>query len=192
VKGSPGSSLETLAGRAAGGDREAFGQLAVAVGPRVHAVAWRLLADSQLAADAVQEFLIKLLKVLPGYDTARPFWPWARRVAAALAVDMLRREQAWRQVPLDSVLEVAGSDAGAPDRQLDAARQVDRVQQAARGLPPRQRAVFMLRDVEQWTVDEIAEELKMQPGTVRVHLARARARLREVLTADQGDGHGEL
>ncbi len=177
----PESTLDQLAARAAGGDREAFRELALAIGPAAHAAVWRLVGRQQLAADAVQEFLIKLLQVLPRYDTGRPFWPWARTVAVRTAADLLRKERSWRELPLDQAPELAAPREHGPDRRHEADELTAAIRQAARRLPDQQRVVFVLRDVEGWTVAEVAEQLGMAASTVRVHLARARRKLRLIL-----------
>ena len=65
-----------------------------------------------------------------------------------------------------------------PDRAWEGAQLRQRVAAWADELAPRQRAVFALRDLEEWDVADIAVELDMAPSTVRVHLARARAHIR--------------
>ena len=179
---SPDGHWEQLAARAARGDDEAFRQLATRIAPRVHRLAWQILGDPQLAADAVQEFLIKLVGTLPGYDFQRPFWPWARVIVSRTSVDLLRREKLWLKVPLELAPEMAGPAGNRPDRQLEAREEGQRLRAAAAGLSGRQRTIFVLRDLEDWTTTEIAEHLEMAESTVRVHLARARAYLRSALT----------
>ena len=181
--------LENLAVKAAGGDTDAFRLLAGRLAPRVHHLAWRILADSQLAADAVQEFLIKLVEVLPRFDPGRPFWPWAQRIASRVAIDLARHGKAWLKVPLAAAPEMAGPAQDRPDHLLEVHEERSRLSSLAGELTGRQRAVFVLRDLEDWTTAEIAEHLDLTESTVRVHLARARARLRQGLidSKNQGD-----
>ena len=178
---SPAEQLGNLAAAAARGDDEAFQQLAIRVGPRAHRLAWQILGDSQLAADAVQEFLIKLVGALPGYDSRRPFWPWARVIASRTSVDLLRREKLWLKVPLELVPEMACPAGNRPDHQLEIREEGQRLRDAAVDLSGRQRTIFVLRDLEDWTTAEIAAHLEMAESTVRVHLARARTHLRNAL-----------
>lgn len=187
---SPGENLNQLAARAAGGEEEAFGLLANRISPRVHRLAWRILADGHLAADGVQEFLIKLVGALPGYDPSRSFWPWAQRMAARVAVDILRREKSWLKVPLELAPVITAQAGDRPDRQLESRQELQRLREATHELSGRQRTIFVLRDLEEWTTAEIAAHLDMAESTVRVHLARARAHLRKALNdPDKTGGH---
>jgi RNA polymerase sigma-70 factor, ECF subfamily len=180
--------LDLLAVKASRSDSDAFRQLATLIAPRAHQVAWRILSDSQLAADAVQEFLIKLISVLSGYRPEFPFWPWAQRIVTRVAIDLARREKAWLNVALEAVPDVAGPTGQQPDELLEANQESRRLREAVSFLPGRQRAIFVLRDLEEWTTAEIAAHLEMAESTVRVH------RLREALLANENEGsaHGEL
>lgn len=177
-------SLDELAARAAAGGEGAFRLLALALLPRVQHLAWRILADSQAAADCAQEFLIKLLRILPEYDRTRPFWPWAKRIAVRGAIDLARREKRWDLAPLHAVADPPAQEGQRPDRVYESRRIAGRVRDAALRLPGNQRAIFVLRDLEDWSTAEIAEHLDMAESTVRVHLARARSRLRAALAGE--------
>lgn len=179
-------SLDELAARAATGGEGAFRALALALLPRVQRLAWQILADSQAAADCAQEFLIKLLRILPEYDRGRPFWPWAKRIAVRGAIDLARRERRWDHAPLHTVADPPARDGQRPDRAYESRNLADRLREAADRLPGNQRAIFVLRDLEDWSTTEIAEHLEMAESTVRVHLARARTRLRAAL-AEEGE-----
>lgn len=178
------TALDELAAQAAAGRTDAFRRLALLLLPRVQQLAWRILADSQAAADCAQEFLIKLLRVLPEYDAGRPFWPWAQRIAVRGAIDLARRERRWDHAPLHAVADPIAGDGERPDRAFEARRVQDRVREAADRLPGNQRAIFVLRDLEDWSTAEIAGQLGLAESTVRVHLARARARLRAALNEE--------
>ena len=171
--------LDRLAGRARDGDARAFRRLAEAVAPALHRLAWRVLGDTMLAADAVQETLIKAAENLRGYDPGRPVMPWLRRIAGRAALDIRRAELALPRSGLDEAAEVPAPAAGRPDADLATMETRDLLQTLAADLTPRQRTVFAMRDLEDVPTAEIALALDMSESTVRVHLARARERVRD-------------
>jgi len=173
--------LDQLARRAGCGDRDAFRRLAEDVAPHAHRLAWRLFGDADLAADAVQEFLIKLHRILDGYDPARPFLPWAMTIAGHAARDVWRREHRDRRAPAELVEGCAAPDRERPDRRAETAQLQGALARAAADMSAAQRRVFVLRDLEGWTTAEIAELMECAESTVRVHLARARNRARIAL-----------
>lgn len=181
-------TLDVLAARARAHSRRAFGELAERASPRIRRLAWRVLGDAELAADVLQDVLIKLLDALPGYDPARPFAPWLDRITVRAAIDLSRTEHRERRVDLDSVAEPGATPADRPDRRLDAQETRDALTRLTAGLPGMQRRVFVLRDLEEWTTAEIAAELGIAESTVRVHLARAREAVRRAWLALNTEG----
>ena len=158
--------------------RRAFADLARAAGPVAYRLARRVLGDSGLAEDAMQETLLKLADNLEQYDTARPFLPWLGQMATRVALDLHRRENVIDRVPLSEVAEVAADHSARPDEMVAAKSEWALIERLAADLSTRQRAVFVLRDMEGFSASEIAEQLKMTASTVRVHLARARHAVR--------------
>lgn len=176
--GASSDDLDRLAGQARDGNARAFQLLAEAVAPVLHRLAWRILGDGMLAADAVQETLIKVADGLRWYDPARPVMPWLRRIAGRTALDTRRAELALPRASLDEAAELSAPASARPDTTLEADQTRGLLEKLAADLTPRQRNVFVLRDLEDVPTAEIAEMLAMSESTVRVHLARARTTLR--------------
>ncbi len=84
-------------------------------------------------------------------------------------------------------LERAVAPGGAPEQQLDTARELTRLEQALRRLPLRQQQVFLLRIGEGYDVEQTARIMKCSPGSVKTHLSRATAALRRYLGDDSDD-----
>lgn len=181
------SGLDQWARRAGGGDHDAFRRLAQGVAPHAHRLAWRLLGDADLAADAVQECLVKLHRHLDRYDPRQPFLPWAMTIAGHAARDIWRRERSDRRAPLEHADTLAAPASSRPDQRAEIAQLRGDLTRAAAGMSDAQRRVFVLRDLEDWTTAEIAELMECTESTVRVHLARARARARSALAHYGGD-----
>jgi RNA polymerase sigma-70 factor (ECF subfamily) len=133
----------------------------------------RLGADAGAADDLAQEaFLVaarRLPDIEPGKEKAFLFGTVLRLIA-----DARRKAARRREVPADETLAGApASDAG-PDARLDQARARAMLDQVIAGLPDDTRPVFVLYELEQMTMAEIAACLDLAPGTVASRLRRAR------------------
>lgn len=160
-----------------GGGR-AFDELARAAGPVAFRLARRVLGDQSLAEDAMQETLMKLADNLDQYDPERPFLPWLARIATRVALDLHRRENVVVRLPLSEIDEMQADDSSRPDEEVEAKDDRQLLERLAEDLSVRQRAVFVLRDLEDFSTIEIANQLGMTSSTVRVHLGRARQKVR--------------
>jgi RNA polymerase sigma-70 factor (ECF subfamily) len=113
---------------------------------------------------------------------------WLMRIAINLQKDHWRnrRLQFWRQtqthaVNLDEASDWLASGERSVEQQLLAKERVRQVSHAVEGLSERQRTVFLLRYVEEMELSEIARVTGLNEGTVKAHLSRAVARVREKL-----------
>jgi len=186
----------TLIEAAAGGDRAAFATLVERKRERVFWIAFHLIGDRELARDVTQEVFLRLYRVLHRFRRGEPFDPWLRRMTLHLGIDALRREKPHRSpAPLADVREPAvsgpggiiGGTAGAEDpASADAElrqREIRRIfLELAALLSPRQRAAFVLREIEGLTTSEVAQALNTRESTVRNHILQGRRILkREIL-----------
>src|SRR5205814_5079108 len=108
--------------------------------------------------------------------------PWLTRIAVNQSIDGYRRRRRQSEEPLDQApaLGMAGDDPS-PERHVMGSEISEKVSAALRGLPERQRAVFVLRHYEELSLEEIARTLEMSLGTVKSSLHRAVHRMRERL-----------
>jgi len=156
---------------------------------RVYGICQHMLQDRDEADSATQDTFLKAYRALSKTDAAEPVdaTKWITRIAVNTCLDRLRsrRWQFWRRRPqmedpqaaLEGVRSVA---PGAEDRYF--AQQIQaRLEVALERLSIRQRAVFSLRHYEDLTLDEIAEVLELDPGTVKAHMHRAVEKLRAEL-----------
>jgi RNA polymerase sigma-70 factor, ECF subfamily len=169
-----------LLARAQGGDLSAFEEVVRRYQRRVYGVAFRVVRRHDVADDVVQEAFLRGHRALGSFDVTRPFGPWICRIAANLAVNHVRSPEAREEELPEDLGErpAAGADplGGVLERE---AREV--LEEAMGGLPPEQRAVFVLRAVEEMSYKEIADALSLSMGTVMSRLFRARARLADAL-----------
>jgi len=155
---------------------------------RIFRLCQRMLGDSDEAGSATQDVFLKAYQAWErtAADLDDPS-RWVTRIAVNTCLDRLRsrRWQFWRKRPNgpDEELILAMAPAREPDGEAQVfAREIGkRLAEALERLSPRQRAVFTLRHFENCPLEEIARQLGLDVGTVKAHLARAVARLREEL-----------
>ena len=168
--------------RARGGDDAAFDTCVRRHADRVRATAYRLVGDVEDARDVAQEVFVRLHAVLDRFDPAYRFTTWLHKLTVNLAIDFRRRRG--RRVPTGASLPEAEAmpDPGpGPDAETERNELHGAIEALAGELSDMQRQVFVLRDLQELPTAEIAEILDCRESTVRVHLARARLRVREAL-----------
>lgn len=127
-----------------------------------------------------QETFIRAYQSLSGFDLGRPFGPWVCRIAANTAINHVRSKVS-REDPLPENLAATSGATGDPEALLSEVETRRIVATALAALPVGQRAVFVLRAVEELSYKEIAEALDISIGTVMSRLSRAREKLRVLL-----------
>lgn len=155
---------------------------------RIFLLCQRMLGEADEADSATQDVFLKAYKSVY-QDAQRPDDParWLTRVAVNTCLDRLRsrRWKFWKKRPAaaDEALILAMTPSGTPnaERQTFSREIALRLAEALNRLSDRQRAVFTLRHYEEKSLDEIGETLGLDTGTVKAHMARAVAKLREEL-----------
>lgn len=153
-------------------DDEAFQDRYVALFVRAQRVADRILRNDAEAEDVAAETMVRAMsswRRVRAYST-----PWVTRVAANLAIDVLRRR---RSAP--GSLAADGASVDTADRVALLA--------ALKKLPGRQREAVVLRHVVGLSVTETAQAMGLSPGTVKTHLHRGLLALRLDLTQESTD-----
>ncbi len=160
------------------GDRRAFGGLVDLHGPRMYRFAVRMLGDDHDARDAVQEAFLSAWRDLDSFEGRSSVSTWLLRLTHRRAVDLQRRR---KPTPVDdeALVPMLPPQQHDPLQQVLEDELVVALQQALLDLPGQQRAVWLLREVEQMGYDEIAHTLTTTPDSVRGLLHRARATLAE-------------
>jgi RNA polymerase sigma-70 factor (ECF subfamily) len=165
-----------LIARARRGDASAFEEIVRLHQRRVYGVALRIVRNHGVADDVAQEAFLRAWRSLDRFELGRPFGPWVCRIAANLAVNHVRSPRAREEGLPDGHAETRAAEPGPLAALLDA--EATRVLEAAMAeLPREQRAVLVMRAVEEMSYAEIAEALEISPGTVMSRLFRARERL---------------
>ena len=165
--------------RAQNGDEEAFASLALAAGDRLHAVAHRILRDTDLAEDATQHALLSIWRDLPQLRDPARFDAWSYRLLVRACYAEGRRTRQWSpNLHLLSADEPTGADGASAvvDR--------DQLERGFRRLSIDHRAVVVLHHYLDRPLEEVAEILGVPIGTVRSRLLHAMRGLRAALDAD--------
>jgi RNA polymerase sigma-70 factor (ECF subfamily) len=172
------------------GDKQAFGRLVDLHKRAVYGLCVRLLRDAEEARDAAQEAFARAYGALASYDATQPFAPWLLRIARNHCFDVLRRRLPDAQrVELDADRDEAAprdlADPSAPrgDETIERRELAGALERAVSALPANYREVVHLFHVEHLSYKEIAATLDVPIGTVMTWLHRARARLKDALTA---------
>jgi RNA polymerase sigma-70 factor, ECF subfamily len=177
------------------GDRQAFRAIMTRCNQRLFRIARAVVRDEAEAEDVLQEAYTRAFSAIAGFRGESGVATWLTRIVLNEAHGRLRRRKA--TVDLDQ-LEAAQESAQvlsfpgmarSEDPEADAARAEIRrlLERAVDDLPEPFRLVFILREVEELSVEETARHLNLKAETVKTRLHRARRRLREALDAQLAD-----
>ena len=181
------SSEAELVSGALAGMPEAWEALLVRCRKTSYLVALQLLGSREDAMDVAQDALLRLVRSLDRFDTARSLTPWVAAITRNLVVDLVRRQKVRRADSLEALLSQGGVEmadhSDSPEADAERRELRARVARAVRELPPLYREVIVLRDYQDLTYDEIAGVLEIPRGTVMSRLHRARSLLRGALAS---------
>src|SRR5436309_6829478 len=163
------------------GDDEAFGLLYERYAPRITAYLCRLLDDEHLAQDLTHEVFVSALRRLRSDRPPIAFGPWLYRIARNASIDVHRRAQIVRQVPLDQDGEepagVARRD-DEPEAAAEVRQWLEQLRDVLGGLSETHRSVLVLRELEGLSNAEIGRRLGVSRPAVESLLFRARTKMR--------------
>jgi len=171
-----------LAQRAAGGDRSAASVLIQRHHPAVRRFLRRLTGRDDLADDLAQDTFVRLLRYIDRYDPSYPMRTWLLTIARRLTINHARRDR--RSIPSDDFSRVQsnGPAPSEPVEQMDQQALLRKQLDAALTvLTDRQRQAVVLFHQQQLSVQDVAEVMGLPTGTVKSHLHRGRAAMRQYL-----------
>lgn len=185
-----------LVRRSAAGDTDAFRLLYDRKHRRLWRIAYQVVGDAGAAEDVVQEAFLALWEHAGRYRPRFAVDSWLNRIATNKAIDRWRRERGRRDEPAEDVDVDADETAAHPEAASAVA--VDRSRrdpssalglrelqgiwdELAELLSARQRAAFVLREIEGLPVAEVAASLECSKSAVRSHISLARKKLRDAL-----------
>ena len=159
-------------------DKTGFNQLMAHLRPKLYRFALALTKRTDEAEDVVQEIGIKLWERRIELDTLRSVEAYAMSAVRNRCLDYARSPHI-RTCELMEAHDTAHEQT--PYRSLEQADMAAFVRRLINRLPDQQQMVIRLRDVEGYELNEIAEILGINEGTVRTNLSRARQKIREEL-----------
>lgn len=175
------------------GDTNAFEELVLEYQTRVYNIALRMTGNEDDACDLSQDVFFKAYRSLRSFRGDSSFGSWLYRMTANMSIDHLRKTKRRREEPLslpdDEEGEVRIREI--PDLRYEPQSELERKElreTVLRGLdqlPEEQRLILVLRDVDGLSYTEIADTLKIELGTVKSRIFRARARLTNLLLDDR-------
>ena len=190
----PAAHDAELCERIRAGDKSAFEQLMRRFNRTLFRTARAILRDDAEAEEAVQDAYLQAYKALPDFRGEAKLSTWLVRIAANEALAR-RRKQVRRDglapvVGLDGATQVPASDGPRDQAERGELRRL--IEARIDRLPEVLRSVFVLRAVEDLSVEETAAALGIPPPTVRSRFFRARRRLRAALSRRSAGARGQL
>lgn len=178
-------------GSLAATDQAKFQELYVEYAAKVRYLAYRSLRDLDLAEDVVQETFLRVHRAFAQIDPDRPIWPWLSAIARRLCVDMQRRRRTHPEKPsadiADDGLGIAQPIEDGPEDQVLTGEQRGAITAVLASMFPRYRRILVLRDLEGWRYEEIADHENLSLPAVKSVILRARRTFREHYQSMFGD-----
>jgi len=185
-----GKDDSVLVIEAKAGSYAAFEELVSRYEKKIYRLGLNLTGNPEDAEDVLQEAFLKAFEHLPEFRADSRFYTWLVRIAINEGLMKLRKRRSDKSVPIEDAVGEEGeimprefTDWKPNPEQVYAQAEIEGIlQNAAAGLPPGLRTVFLLRDVEGLSTDETAALLNLTEGAVKARLFRARLQLREDLS----------
>ena len=174
------------------GNTNAFDDLVLEYQDRVYHIALKMTGNEEDAFDLSQETFLKAFRALSTFGGEAGFGSWLYRMAANLCIDFLRKKKRQGGGQLISLDEEEEDRRPRelpdlryePQSALEKKEMRQKVQDGLQRLPHEQRLILVMRDVEGFSYQEISDALKIELGTVKSRIYRARAHLARLLTED--------
>lgn len=181
--------------RVQGGDREAFTPLVERHERRVRSLVFHLVRRRDEIEDITQEIFIKAFRKVRSYHGESSFGTWLGRIAVNHCYDYLRREQKTRVTYYWQMTDESSrrlEETLEKEHELSVEQQMalrDLAEKLLKRAPPDDRVVLALKELEDHSIEEIADLLELRVSTVKVRLHRARKRMLEDLRRWRQRGH---
>ncbi len=177
-----GISDEELIGRARGGDEAAFGDFVRRHTAAVHRWMARSVGE-QDAEDMTQEVFLKAYRGLDRFRGDAPARAWLAAIADNAVKNRYRSLSRFRRIfsGADPSEIEAAAEAADPEQTARSGESRRHVAEALSQIPPEFRMPVVLRDLEEWSYEEIAVSLAVPVGTVKSRIARGRGQLKAIL-----------
>ena len=163
------------------GSAAAFEDLVAQHEKKIYNLCFSTMGNAEDAADMAQETLLKAWRALDRFDGRSSLGTWLYRIAMNTCLDELRRRRNRQTVSIQALNEKGWEPEDGAGDMAERSAQGQQLRQALALLPEDYRAVLVLRDVQGFTYEEIAQILHCPVGTVRSRLNRARKNMMKKL-----------
>ena len=173
--------------RASEGDAASFNTLMETHERRMYAVALRMCGNPEDAQDCLQEAMLRVYRAIAGFKGQSSFSTWVYRITMNTCLDELRKRKNRPVASLDTLLDAGWSPVDEGESPERHAVRTDMRRSLARfmgELPDDMRAAVVLRDVQGYAYEEIAQILDTNVGTIKSRISRGREKLREKIAAN--------
>lgn len=189
---------DSLVRRASRGDAAALEELMAQHSGRIYRIAHGITRDHADAEEVTQDVFLSIIRKGGGFEGRSTFSTWIYRIATNAALNKRRGKRREMEVALEEYLPAFTGDghrdgdrsylladwSESPEHAVLSGETRRVVEQALDALPPRYRAIIILRDVEQLSNEQAAEIMGESVASLKARLHRARMALREVLTRE--------
>jgi RNA polymerase sigma-70 factor (ECF subfamily) len=176
----PQSEIDALIERCLAGDQAAWEDIVRLHRRKVFNIAYKFVGKHDLAEDLTQDIFLKLYRSLDTFDRRANFQTWLISVSRNLCIDHYRsvrkeRETMNRDIDPSTLMPVAKDRSAYA--QLELRDRVQLLRAALETLPPTLRTAVLMRDIQEMTYQEIADQLHVPEGTVKSRINRGRTEL---------------
>jgi len=168
-----------LVGRIQAGDEWAFAEIVHIYKDRIVNYLYQVTGDYQKAADLSQETFLRVFFKANKYRPIAPFSSWIYAIASNLAKTELKKNRRANLVSFDDIQP--GLEASTPSEESTDSGLIKNLRQALEALNPRYRIPVVLKDIEGYSQEEIAEIIQRPIGTVKARISRGRNILKKQL-----------
>ena len=162
------------------GDEMAFSKILKLYKDKIVNYIWQLTGDYQKAVEISQETFIRVYFKAKKYKPIAPLSSWIYSIASNLTKTEMRRARRFYAVSIDDVNHLAYDDSSVEEK-ASSNEMVKELRHALNSLHPRYRIPVVLKDIEGFSQDEIAEILNKPVGTIKARISRGRMSLKNIL-----------
>ena len=195
--GSPAGTVatEALIQRCLKGDQAAWDQIVKQYWRKVFNVAYKFVGKHDEAEDLAQDIFLKIFKSLDTFDRRANFQTWLISVSRNLCIDhyrSVRKERETIDRDVDAGQLTPASKEASPMAALEQRDRVALLRQALSALPDTLRTAVVMRDIQEMSYQEIADQLRLPEGTVKSRINRGRTELARQIRKLRGQDYSPV
>ncbi len=160
------------------GQHDSFEPLLRPYGQGMLNIAYRMTGNFEEAKEICQEATIKIFKYLGSFKREKSFKNWLYKTVVNCSYDSLKKKSRY-DVMITEQKKSFFDDSFNPEKNYSNVEIKEKIQNCLRVLSPKEKAVFLLRDAEGFSINETSQILGSSSNSIRTHLSRARQKLRK-------------